>query len=207
MQHRAASWYPGSADQRSVQPPARYEILLGGAGRHLATRASRAAKHHPRSGRHIRRQLPRRRAETVTPSEHEHAMSSRRAQSERVPCLHDAQAGLLPSRSRCFAHRARAARRDGGGRDPRGPSRTFEATRSRVDGGRRRLATGSPTRDLRSRAHDSDKAELDNPRPAHTAAELQWICDAILLLALRLGEWAANATGLPLLGRGDMPPS
>ena len=52
----------------------------------------------------------------------------------------------------------------------------------------------------------SDKAELDNPRPAHTVAELQWICDAIRLLALRLGEWEANAAGLPLLGMGDLPP-
>jgi hypothetical protein len=51
----------------------------------------------------------------------------------------------------------------------------------------------------------SDKAELDNPRPAHTAAELQWICEAIRVLALRLGQWEANAAGLPPLGMGDLP--
>ena len=31
-------------------------------------------------------------------------------------------------------------------------------------------------------------AELDNPRSAHTAGELHWICDAIRPRALRLGE-------------------
>lgn len=51
----------------------------------------------------------------------------------------------------------------------------------------------------------SDKAELDNPRPPHTAAELQWMCEAIRLLALRLGEWEANSDGLTPLGMSDLP--
>ena len=51
----------------------------------------------------------------------------------------------------------------------------------------------------------SDKAELDNPRPPHTAAELQWMCEAIRILALRLGEWEANAANLQPLGMKDLP--
>lgn len=52
----------------------------------------------------------------------------------------------------------------------------------------------------------SDKAELDKPRPAHTPAELHWLCDAIRLLALRLGQWEADPATLAPLSMADLPP-
>jgi hypothetical protein len=51
----------------------------------------------------------------------------------------------------------------------------------------------------------TDKAELDAPRRDHTGDELNWICEAILVVARRLGEWEANPHGLAPIRMSDLP--
>lgn len=51
----------------------------------------------------------------------------------------------------------------------------------------------------------SDKAELERPRPPHTGPELLWLCEAIRVLALRLGEWEADPNGLSPLTMAHLP--
>lgn len=51
----------------------------------------------------------------------------------------------------------------------------------------------------------SDKAELDRSRPPHTGPQLNWICEAIRVLALRLGEWEADRSGLSPLTMAHLP--
>ncbi|MBI3203288.1 MAG: hypothetical protein HYZ29_17250 [Myxococcales bacterium] len=59
--------------------------------------------------------------------------------------------------------------------------------------------------DLMTGRKVTDKAELEQPRPPHTGPELLWLCEAIRLLALRLGEWEADPNGLSPLTMAHLP--